>query len=258
MKTPLWAKKDEEFLRLFRIVDKLMITEGAVIYKDLMHLRTAIFIYKENYRILKKTLKSYHSDIRNLNSNSVKRWRQQRVLIKDFHNVLTSVRTYIEQHDYQESYLKDPFHCFMKELRNFIIHKQTLRLVSKATAEKRKFIRYESMDWKAFENYLDEQINEHKKRNGLKYAKDYLLSLSGKVSLDKVLEDYDRKVSLFHKGFLLDKVRANSGQLEEFAKEVTNIHQKEREIGMTTDYPITKPQLRHLLFLIIKSKSDSN
>ena len=251
MKEPSEEIFNKERVRLINELDNLKATEGALIYRELTRLRTAIFIYKENYRILKKSLQKYHSDPQNIGINSVKRWRLQRILVKDFHNVIMSARAYVEQNN--KNYLSDPFHCFMKELRNFIVHKEGLRLISKATTEEGNRIRYESVDLKNFAVYLDEQIQKHKDWNGLKYAKEYFSKLPNKVSFNKLLEEYDIKITSYHVDFFLSKVKANSTPLEELVKKVTALHQRAKELDMTTDYPITEAQLRHLRYLINSS-----
>ena len=254
MAEPPQEVTERKWLKLIHEFENLHATEGASIYRELTRLRTAIFIYKENYRTLKKALRKYHSDQHNIAENTIKRWRPQRILVKDFHNVIMSARTYVEQNN--KNHLNDPFHCFMKELRNFIVHREGLRLISRAITEEGKMIRYETIDWKTFKVYLDERIHEFRKKQKIeapKHAKDFLSKLPDKISFNKLLEEYDRIITAFHTDYFLDKVAANRTSLRKFVKEVAIIHQKAKELKMPPDHPITEAQLRHLRFVIRKN-----
>jgi len=87
----LWEKM--EFIRLY---EKSTACAGFAVFKNISALRISYSIYYENYRTIKRSFKTYYSDENLINQNSVKRWRKQRIIIKDFHNLVTSAQSYVE------------------------------------------------------------------------------------------------------------------------------------------------------------------
>lgn len=95
--------------------------DGYIYFKTIQAIRNSFFIYKHNYISWKKALVDYYSNEDNSTSDSVRRHSRQRVLITKIHNVLSSSTTFNEI--YNKGRLEDSFHCFIKELRNFTMHK---------------------------------------------------------------------------------------------------------------------------------------
>jgi len=251
IETALESANNSQRIKLFEAISSSADSEGAAQYRELLNLRVAFFVFKDNGRSLNKTLIKYYSDTRNQRVNSVRRWRHQRILVKDFYNVLLSARTYVEQND--QNHLNDPFHCFMKELRNFIVHRQVLPLVSKAKAENGQWNLYESIKEQVFQEYLSKQIQKDPNRKGIQNAQKFLQKLEGNIRLKELFVEYNKKITSLHARCIFDKVKVNMKLLKNFAEEVTVVHNRARELGMTTDHPITESQLRHLNYLMCKS-----
>ncbi|MBL4755928.1 MAG: hypothetical protein JKY52_20340 [Flavobacteriales bacterium] len=141
----------------------------------------------------------------------------------------------------------------MKELRNFIVHRQVLPLVSKAKAENGQWNLYESIKEQVFQEYLSKQIQKDPNRKGIQNAQKFLQKLEGNIRLKELFVEYNKKITSLHARCIFDKVKVNMKLLKNFAEEVTVVHNRARELGMTTDHPITESQLRHLNYLMCKS-----
>jgi len=244
----------EQYKRIiywFNKGNELSISEGAKSYNDLSALRTAFFIYKENYRVLRKAIQNYYKQPEILKEDSVRRWRRQRILIKDFQNSLTSAWSFVERYKNPKYYLKDTFHCFFKELRNFTVHKQILPLLS-VSLHKEDFteIRYETFKRENFQKYLENSLKEHPNRIGYEKALSYLLSLQKDKSLNEILADYDSKISKYYIDEVRNIVNTNYENLMKFSTETGEVHKH------FPNHPITASKLRHLNYLLLKASKN--
>ena len=101
-------------------------SESFQIFRGLARPRIIFNIYLGNYLDLKKELERYYSHENSIFDKTVKSRFGIKKLIRYYQNVLTSARIYVDT--YVEDDLSDSFHCFMKELRNYSIHKEVFPL----------------------------------------------------------------------------------------------------------------------------------
>jgi hypothetical protein len=237
---------------------------------EIRKIRTSFFIYSENHLDLKRTLKQYYSNPNILTENSIIRWRAQRVIIKDVHNVISSSisfidRIYKNKKDFpktveNELILKikqEPLYNLIRALRNYLIHIEPISLVSKKhhtihTSGNIEIFQYESMNKDSFINYLKDRA-KNDKNEWDKKALEYLKNLPDKINLNKLIQDFDILISSFHKWLIMIYTNENRAYLQDLKKEVTAIHYEASSKGFNKDLPITKAQLRHLNLLLTKS-----
>lgn len=223
-------------------------SNGYLCFKTIQTFRNSFFIYKHNYISWKKALIEYYSDEHNSTSNSVKRYFRQRVLITKIHNVLSSSTTFNEI--YNKGQLEDSFHCFIKELRNFTMHKQYFPLRSHmeyTVYEDRKF---ESFQTDKFQTYLQNQIIEHPKWEGLKRALEFLINVLGSIDLEDLLKKYDKKMDDFYNNFIKDYIGQNMNLFLELIKETEEVHFNLLKINKLPKYPLSSAELRYLKLII--------
>ena len=217
-------------------------------FKSLLKLKMIYFIYRQNYIELRKSLNEYYIHPNILEYNSIKRFRRQRILIKDFHNVLASARVLAEFID--KNYLQDRFHCFMKELRNYIMHVSHLPLTSKMTSGRILPPRYESIQKEDFQTYLNQQVEQFPKRIGLKLANKFLLQTQDSINLNEIFAQYDEKLKCLHKVCVSNHIKRNSTDLQYLIMLTERAQTIFNQIGAQNSSPITKPRLRYLKYVL--------
>ncbi|GAA4289507.1 hypothetical protein [Aestuariibaculum suncheonense] len=225
---------------------------GLKALKEIFKRQTSFFIYRENYRLLKKTLKINYKDLETITSNNQKRVHFQKKIIKDIYNTITSARSFIEYFDEDKSFLENDFDCFMKELRNFIVHQNYIPLISKLKHTQSEQNRFESFNTIPFNDYLDNQINKFPKRHGLKKAKLFIKEIGNEPSLNNILRSYNQKLHIYYKKIVMEIVLDNYDILKSLIQEVEvlNIRLKDCNLNVDTHSPITEAHLRYLKLLI--------
>jgi hypothetical protein len=163
-----------------------MSLEVYKIFKSLGNPRTIFHINLNNYLELKREINFYYSQTSEL-ENVLNRRTSQKKLIRLYHNFLSSARVFTEQ--YVQDDIKDNFHCFIKELRNYSIHKNFFPLSSRFDMNQNGEARYESIQIDKIEDYLTSQIaNSKKRKQGLINTLDFLNSKKPVLNLNDVLE----------------------------------------------------------------------
>lgn len=234
----------------FKMVNEIRISNAYSTFQDLLNLKMPYFIYRQNYIKLRKSLNEYYSHPNILELSSIKRFRRQRMLIKDFHNVLASARVLAEFID--EDYLQDEFHCFMKELRNYIFHISHLPLISKWTSGRNLPVRYESIQREKFELYLNNQIEEHPKWKGLRLAINFLVRIEDSINLNEIFEQYNQKLIILNEVCLINYLKNNSEELAMLISSTEQVQLIFDELGARNSSPITRPRLRYLKYVLNK------
>ncbi|MCR8667402.1 hypothetical protein NO995_06905 [Aestuariibaculum sp. M13] len=225
------------------------------IVQGIFNIQISFFIYRENYRLLKRNLKSNYNDIETITSNNQKRAHFQKKIIKDLHNTITSARSFLEYFDKEKSFLENDFHCFMKELRNYLVHQDHIPLISKLKYNQLEQKRFESFNTFFFNEYLDKQIEEYPKRNGLKKAKLFIHKIGNEPSLNEILTSYDEKLNEFYKKLIMNIISAYYTALKNLVQEINslNIKLKNCNLNIDTHSPLTEAKLKYLK-LLLKNK----
>lgn len=217
-------------------------TDGFLKFKELKEFKISFFLYRKNYIELNKCIREYYSSPDNLHTNSMKRWYRQQNLIRNFHNVLFSARVLVEKH-WMDDVLKDSFHCFMKELRNFITHQNYLPLTSRIKLNTEIELQFETIQIAEFNDYLKTQIAKYPKRCGLKLAQEYLKNIEGELNLNELLADYNQKLNRRYRAHIKNHLLQNS---ESFNNLITRFDEFTLDNSFTPTAPLTKPQIRYL------------
>lgn len=235
-----------ERVELYREFDNLIRgTEGYKKFRELLEFRTSFFVYRRNYIDFNNSIKEYYSTLDTLHNNSIKRWYRQRNIIKHIHNVLYSARTLVEKY-WKGEVLDDSFHCFMKELRNYITHKNSFPLTSKRILSNGEIRRFETIRLDGFKEYLEYEICEHPKWNGLRLAEAFLIKVESDINLNELLFKYNDKLNEMHKKHVSHHFFINKQVYLILVKQLEDYICSLGENGYTPGLPLTKAQIRYL------------
>jgi hypothetical protein len=247
-------------------------SSGFKTLRILNSIRTSFTIYSENYRTLSKTLNDFYSSSNIISDNSVKRWRRQRIIVKDIHNLVSAAFSYVDHTKKKdcfkivktridEDFEQNQLYNFIRALRNFLIHQEPLYLISRQEnyrIETGDILskQYESMKNDSFEGYLSNSfINSKGKNTKDKMALDYLRSLPGYINLNTIFADYNSHITTFHHWFLLSLVYEQKDELITFLNNIDGLHKYALDSKLNPEYPITKEQVRHLKLLLSKCEN---
>lgn len=228
--------------------DKIRNSEGYKCFHYLLKFKMLYFIYRSNTIAWNKVLKEYYSDDRNVTANSLKRFFRQKRIITTIHNILASATSFIEI--YEENQIADTFHCFIKELRNYITHTDYFPLTSKWTLNEERNDKFESFQVDKFKSYLTNRIKEHPNWNGLKLALKFTESLPEPIDFNNILFEYDLKINEFYKEYIKNHIRSNKDCLLKLIKETEAVHSKLDDIKVVPSYPISQVRLRYLKYIL--------
>lgn len=232
--------------------------------------RSSYFIYYQNYRSFKRTIEAFYNSGLFRRKSLVKRWKDQHYIARDIFNLISSGIAYVDHSkvEYEEKVNEvfmdnDLFH-FIRALRNFIIHEESLILTSvrgKKLIESGGVLSYqfESVDKAYFSSVLKRNI-ESKKKKGAKFEYDeralrFWSSLPKKANLNIVFDDFNEIISNYHCWLVLTHVDSNRIDLEYLYNRIKTFHQDSLLNGMSTSMPITPVQLRYLKYLLYLSKN---
>ncbi|WP_405383868.1 hypothetical protein [Maribacter sp. LLG6340-A2] len=223
-------------------------SDGYKCFKTIQTIRNSFFIYKHNYISWKKALVEFYSNEVNLTSDSVRRHFRQRILVAKIHNLLSSATIFNEIHNVGR--LEDSFHCFIKELRNFTMHKQYFPLRSHAEYTVSEDVRFESFQTDEFRTYLQIQIVEHPNWKGLKRALDFLENIFDSIDLEDLLDKYDKKMNVFYNQKIRKYVSANRKLFFELMNETEKVHLDLLNVNKLPKYPLSPPELRYIKLIL--------
>lgn len=262
-------EKDKLVIEFLTKIKNIRASAGFTIIRKIWTFRTSFSIYAENYRVLTKTLNKYYENTNIHRENSVNRWRIQRTIIKDIHNLISSAKSYIEhiskmnssqsfQQKISKEFEKNPLYHFIRSLRNFLMHEEPLPLISEIEFSRLETgqvetSQFESMDKKSFKNFLKRRTNNGQNSQDA-MAMNYLEHLPDKFNLNTILQEHNKLLCSFHEWSILTYVKENNTILNSLSTEIEKIHQDAFKNNLTQDHPMTKGQLRHLNFLLFKSQ----
>ncbi|PHN91974.1 hypothetical protein CSC80_18695 [Maribacter sp. 6B07] len=235
-------------LSTYKRSEKIRKSDGYSCFKTIHTIRNSFFIYKHNYIEWKKALHEYYSNEDNSISDSVKRHYRQRVLIAKIHNLLSSSTTFNEIHN--EGQIEDSFHCFIKELRNFTMHRQYFPLSSYDKNTVLENIKYESFQTDEFRNYLRNYIAKYPNRKGLKRALDFLDSIFGSINLEDLLEKYDKKMHGLYNKKIREVISKNKDLFWQLMNDTEQVHLSLKKVNKLPKYPLSSPELRYLKLIL--------
>lgn len=230
--------------------DKIRESKGYICFKSILSFKVPYFVYRRNYISWRKVLVEYYSDDSNSTSNSIKRYYRQKRIITAIHNFLASATFFIKKYDSNQ--LSDPFHCFIKELRNYVTHTEYFPLTSKEIANTEKEEKFESFQREKFEVYLADRIKKYPNWDGLKLADKFIDDLDKTINLNNLLEEYNQKMIDFNKKYLLEFINKNRRELSKLTTTTEKVHSSLRDIGIMESFPISKSRLRYLKCMLKK------
>jgi len=247
----------------FQMVDKVKTSEAIKLYKLLSGTRQSFIIYKYNHIRLKKRLTRYYQDQLNTFNDDIKRWRIQRKIIGDFHNVISSAQHFIEYlkkgkrqtnfKDELESELKSRFisnelYEFIFVLRNYISHVNRLPLISRMELVKDKKrinpISYESLDKRKMLEYIESEKPKYSQ------AKSFLNRSEDFINLNDVIFDFDKNLNGMYDWFVQKFTKANKLKIEELVFITEECFSFAKNFGFEQSIPLNKIQVRHLKILL--------
>ena len=220
------------------------------IFKSLTNPRTVFHIFLNNYIELKKEIKIYYSESFELENGLIRRTSQKK-LIRLYHNYLSSARVFTEQ--YVQENIKDDFHCFIKELRNYSIHKGFFPLSSRFEINQKTDLRYESLQVYKIEDYLNIEIEKSKKRKqGLINALNYLNSQKPTLNLNIILEKYFYKMLEEYHYVMNGKISEYKEDLISLYFLIEKLDDKMKICGLNSPRVLSNSETRYLKLILNK------
>lgn len=233
--------------------------------KYLLELRGSRLILIVNYYEWKKACKSYHDADRETRFDDAWRWRRQRAIIRKFHNLIVSFRSYFEHikelvereniNEESKGYLRNELSlfekshitCFVVLLRNMMVHRQVYPLISKGIGREdpksgeRYFHEFQSINSEEIEEY----INSPGHRPSKERAKPFLKQQPKDLDIESILYQYFLSVNELHQKVMYACISALKNELFAFYVDVAD-HLKD----FKGNIPINRLQLRYLHFLL--------
>ncbi|MFC4096506.1 hypothetical protein [Euzebyella saccharophila] len=237
--------------KIFFDLEEYRKSESANCFYALNKPRTVFKLYLLNYIDLKKELKSYYVDDDFLFSDNSLRRAKQKNLLKCFQNVLSSARIYVSM--FVENDYEDDFHCFMKELRNYSIHKSVFPLSSRIRVTQTEVKRYESFQIDKIKNDLLNEIDNSKsKKAGLKKALSFIQSHEPEIILNELFENYYYKLKKHYYEIMIQKIKENRNELLKLQNLDISITRRMLENNVKNSYLLTPSKRRYLSFILNK------
>lgn len=251
-------QNEKEFLKLLALRKSNNFNTIEVI----RNIRAAYSIFYINYLAYSKVCNLFYKmEISNMISNDCARWRKQRLIVCNVHNLLASGISFIDcvekfwisdilkNKKQRLFYNDDGFYHFIREFRNFLIHRQPLPLISKYKCiENGKKVnkKYQAINIKEIHCYL----NTKRDSEYLNFAKYYLSQQGKEINLDKILEKFYNLTKEFYNWLLLRYIYDNRKSLRELISQIENITgNNNQDISL----PIPESQKRHLKWLLKKA-----
>lgn len=220
-------------------------SKGYQNFRELLEFRISFFVYRKNYIDFKTSIKEYYSTLDNVHNNTIKRGFRQRNLIRHIHNVLFSSRSLVNNY-WKSEVLDDTFHCFMKELRNYITHRNSFPLTSRLRLTHKESHRFESMKIDGFVEYLKNEIREHPKWKGASLAEAFIKNEGYDLNLNDLLISYNDKLHERFKQHVRHHFSINEQSYKSVLKEVEEYNRGVDESGRYLRGPFTRAQIRYI------------
>jgi len=223
--------------------------DGYKCYKDLKDFKSSFSVFNLNYYELRKN--SQRQEYLNLlDFPSIKRWRFQKILIKNIFNTITSSLAYLE-HVKQKvkgntrlrNLIKDDIEicCFFRSLRNYLVHKNTFTLISiQSTKGTSTGSVYHSFDTEMFAEYL-----KSRETNFDDIALNFLVNLPKRVNFFELLEGLKVWVNSVHKTLIIEFVKIHYQCLHTLINRVDRTFEQHNFF-----YPINNVQVRYINILL--------
>ncbi|WP_396633548.1 hypothetical protein [Maribacter sp. R86514] len=239
--------------QLIEVLSEIQNTKSLRVYnifKSLTNPRTVFYIFLNNYIELKKEIQIYYSETFELENGLLRRTSQKK-LIRLYHNYLSSARVFTEQ--YVQEDIKDDFHCFIKELRNYSIHKGFFPLSSRFEINQKTESRYESLQVNKIEDYLKIEIENSKKRKqGLINALNYLNSQKPTLNLNIILEKYFYKMLEEYHYVMNGKISEYKEDLISLYFLIKKLDDKMKIHGLSSPRVLSDSETRYLKLILNK------
>lgn len=233
------------------VLNEIECTKSLEVYKTFKRLgnpRTTFHIYLNNYLDLKREINIYYSETFELENGLVRR-TSQKSLIRRYHNFLSSARVFTAQ--FVQEDFNDGFHCFIKELRNYSIHKNFFPLSSRFDMNQNGTSRYESIQINKIEEYLKEQIKNSKSRKkGLINALVFLNSLKPVLNLNDLLEDYFQKMINEYHLIMHREIKENRNELCTLVEVIDKVNHKMKICGLKSPQVLSPSEIRYLRLIL--------
>lgn len=249
------GKKPDNFGQVVgKVLKEFNGDEGLEIFRKITRLRITYSTYRSNFIQLKKKLSKYYQSYEIVKENSIRRWRTQRDIGRQFTNTILTSQTFLEH--YHKKKENRVFHAFMKELRNFITHKESLSITSHLIAKSREIDieRFDTFQQQEFMSYIEGKIEKDIKKNHLQstYAKQYITGRGKKIKLNKVIDDYHVILEEIYTKELTIMVSRNIVCLKELISEAHILNEKLKQFNFNYGFPLNSIQLKYLECLVEK------
>ncbi len=253
-----------------RIKGEVLTSEAMFQWKAFQQARSSYLIFLDNSRAVRISIKKLN--LVPLGDMSIdKRWRLQRELVKDLHNVIVSGQNFLDHlkhtHKFNEAVHEKDYSIFFRELRNFLVHNDAFPLVTRNEYKREqepKF--YQAMDKSTFYAFVNKKgirIFDKFKSDPAKLSKSESVLLSELLSLLNFLDDretyfdfepilyqYTLSLNAYYSKWVLNflKKKVKLTNLTKFTQDMEAAHLYFNKV-------FSESRLRYLGIAIIKKKA---
>lgn len=239
-----------------KIKGEVLTSETMLQWKAFLQARSSYLIFLDNSRVVRISIKKINLvPLGELSIN--KRWRLQRELVKDLHNVMVSGQNFLDHlkhtHRFSESVHDKDYSVFFRELRNFLVHNDAFPLVTRNEYKRDHEPRfYQAMDKSTFYAFVNKKgikILDKLKSEPAKVTKRESVQLSELLSLLNFLDD--RETYFDFEPILYQYILSLNAY---YSKWVLNILKKEVKLSTLTKFA-QDMEVAHLHFHKVFSES---
>lgn len=251
-----------EFEKIWEQSEKVRSSPEYRIYKDLMAIRNSFKINQINHSLLKEEISKYYAKGDLHEMSKYERSRLQHKITAHLYNYIASCRTFLEHHFSKNEFLDEEIHCFIKELRNYIIHNEMIILaIGSKYMPKGPYDQTESFDTSSFKDYLNDKIQgaKQEKTKHKRYALKFLEANEdrGFLPLSKIVEEYSTIISSLYRRRILEVAQKEESSLKGLTAEVEKILDELKRIKMSAGFvPLNRVKIRYLNYLFYFARKE--
>ncbi|RQO74533.1 hypothetical protein DBR43_03845 [Pedobacter sp. KBW06] len=157
-------EKFDKIIEVLNVKQKVDESECMVLWKTFLQGRSSYLVFLDNSKTIRDSIRKLNSTpLRQLQIDQ--RWREQRRIVKDLQNVISSGQNFLDHlkysHNFSEEVYDKTYTIFFRELRNYLVHNDTFKLVTKNEYnidQEPKF--YQAMDKSLFTSFIIKKAKE--------------------------------------------------------------------------------------------------
>ncbi|WP_157280375.1 hypothetical protein [Pedobacter borealis] len=245
-------------------------SDAMVTWKKFQQGRSSYLIFLDNSKTVRQSIRKLNS-IPMGHLDNDQRWRLQRTIVKDLHNIISSGQNFLDHlkhsHNFNESVHDKEYSIFFRELRNYLVHNDAFSLVTRneyGNGHAPKF--YQAMDKTGFKSFVNNKATKIydkvqteptkvSKREGELLSELFTLLnfLDEKETLfdfEPILEKYILSLNAYYSKWVLSvlKKKVKLSEITKFTEDMETVHKH-----FPNSY--SKSRVRYLKLAVAKKRT---